>query len=144
MYYAFFGLKQPPFRITPDTDFFFEGGNRGAVLEAPTCAIMRGEGIVKVTGEVGSGKTMLCRVLQARLPPTVETVYLANPSVSPEEILHAIAFELQLPLAVLQPADCYPMTAAIIGIEILRACGKLEQAATRALHRADHLSHPFL
>ena len=34
MYYAFFGLKQPPFRITPDTDFFFEGGNRGAVLEA--------------------------------------------------------------------------------------------------------------
>jgi type II secretory pathway predicted ATPase ExeA/septal ring-binding cell division protein DamX len=99
MYYAFFGLKQPPFRITPDTDFFFEGGNRGAVLEALIYAIMRGEGIVKVTGEVGSGKTMLCRVLQARLPPTVETVYLANPSVSPEEILHAIAFELQLPLA---------------------------------------------
>ncbi len=99
MYYAFFGLKQPPFRITPDTDFFFEGGNRGAVLEALIYAILRGEGIVKVTGEVGSGKTMLCRVLQARLPPTVETVYLANPSVSPEEILHAIAFELQLPLA---------------------------------------------
>jgi DNA-binding SARP family transcriptional activator/tetratricopeptide (TPR) repeat protein len=38
--------------------------------------------------------------------------------------------ELQLPLAVLQPADCYPMTAAVIGIEILRACGKLEQAAS--------------
>ena len=98
MYYVFFGLKQPPFRITPDTDFFFEGGNRGAVLEALTYAITRGEGIVKVTGEVGSGKTMLCRVLQARLPPSVESVYLANPSVSPEEILHAIAFELQLPL----------------------------------------------
>ena len=96
MYYAFFGLKQPPFRITPDTDFFFEGGNRGAVLEALTYAITHGEGIVKVTGEVGSGKTMLCRVLQARLPASVETVYLANPSVSPEEILHAIAFELQL------------------------------------------------
>jgi type II secretory pathway predicted ATPase ExeA len=98
MYYAFFGLKQPPFRITPDTDFFFEGGNRGAVLEALTYAITHGEGIVKVTGEVGSGKTMLCRVLQARLPGSVETVYLANPSVSPEEILHAIAFELQLAL----------------------------------------------
>jgi type II secretory pathway predicted ATPase ExeA len=98
MYYAFFGLKQPPFRITPDTDFFFEGGNRGAVLEALIYAITRGEGIVKVTGEVGSGKTMLCRVLQSRLPPTVETVYLANPSVSPDEILHAIGFELQLPL----------------------------------------------
>jgi type II secretory pathway predicted ATPase ExeA len=98
MYYAFFGLKQPPFRITPDTDFFFEGGNRGAVLEALIYAITHGEGIVKVTGEVGSGKTMLCRVLQSRLPAGVETVYLANPSVSPDEILHAIGFELQLPI----------------------------------------------
>jgi type II secretory pathway predicted ATPase ExeA len=99
MYYTFFGLKQPPFKITPDTDFFFEGGNRGAVLEALIYAITHGEGIIKVTGEVGSGKTMLCRVLQARLPKSVETVYLANPSVSPEEILHAIAFELGLPIA---------------------------------------------
>ena len=99
MYYTFFGLTQPPFKITPDTDFFFEGGNRGAVLEALIYAISQGEGIIKVTGEVGAGKTMLCRVLQARLPKSVETVYLANPSVSPEEILHAIAFELQLPIA---------------------------------------------
>ncbi len=99
MYYDFFGLTQPPFKITPDTDVFFEGGNRGAILEALIYAITNGEGIIKVTGEVGSGKTMLCRVLQTRLPKNVETVYLANPSVSPEEILHAIAFELQLPIA---------------------------------------------
>jgi MSHA biogenesis protein MshM len=99
MYYAFFGLTQPPFKITPDTDVFFEGGNRGAILEALIYAITNGEGIIKVTGEVGSGKTMLCRVLQTRLPKNVETVYLANPNVSPEEILHAIAFELQLPIA---------------------------------------------
>jgi len=99
MYYAFFGLNQPPFKITPDTDVFFEGGNRGAILEALIYAISQGEGIIKVTGEVGSGKTMLCRMLQARLPGNVETVYLANPSVSPEEILLAIAFELQLGVA---------------------------------------------
>lgn len=99
MYYSFFGLNQPPFKITPDTEAFFEGGNRGAILEALIYAISHGEGIIKVTGEVGSGKTMLCRVLQTRLPENVENVYLANPSVSPEEILHAIAFELQLPLA---------------------------------------------
>src|SRR5579859_4917850 len=99
MYYAFFGLNQPPFKITPDTQVFFEGGNRGAILEALIYAITNGEGIIKVTGEVGSGKTMLCRVLQTRLPGNIETVYLANPSVSPEEILHAIAFELQLPIA---------------------------------------------
>lgn len=99
MYYKFFGLTHPPFKITPDTDVFFEGGNRGAILEALIYAISNGEGIIKVTGEVGSGKTMLCRVLQTRLPPNVETVYLANPNVSPDEILHAIAFELQLPIA---------------------------------------------
>src|SRR6185503_3339840 len=46
--------------------------------------------------EVGSGKTMLCHMLQARLPDHIDTVYIANPSVSPEEILHAIAYELQL------------------------------------------------
>jgi len=98
MYYDHFGLTQAPFKITPNTDFFFGGGNRGPILEALIYAITQGEGIVKVTGEVGSGKTMLCSMLQSRLPAHVETVYLANPSVSPEEILHAIAFELQLDL----------------------------------------------
>jgi type II secretory pathway predicted ATPase ExeA len=98
MYYAHFGLKQPPFKITPNTEFFFSGGNRGAILDALIYAVTSGEGIVKVVGEVGSGKTMLCRMLQTLLPENVESVYLANPSVAPEDILHAIAFELQLKL----------------------------------------------
>lgn len=96
MYYEHFGLSEAPFKITPNTDFFFGGGNRGPILEALIYAITQGEGIVKVSGEVGSGKTMLCSMLQSRLSANVETVYLANPSVSPQEILHAIAFELQL------------------------------------------------
>ena len=98
MYYAHFGLKQPPFKITPNTEFFFSGGNRGAILDALTYSIQSGEGIIKVVGEVGSGKTMLCRMLQTLLPEKVESVYLANPSVAPEDVLHAIAFELQLNL----------------------------------------------
>ena len=98
MYLDHFGLSEPPFRITPDTDFFFQGANRGATLEALAYAITHDEGIVKVTGEVGSGKTMLCRVLMERLPKNVETIYLANPSLSREEILYAIADELKLGL----------------------------------------------
>ena len=98
MYYAHFGLKQPPFKITPNTEFFFLGGNRGAILDALIYAVNSGEGIIKVVGEVGSGKTMLCRMLQVALPESVESIYLANPSLAPEEILHAIAFELQLVL----------------------------------------------
>ncbi|MGZ8258662.1 MAG: ExeA family protein [Methylotenera sp.] len=98
MYSPHFGLKEPPFKITPNTDFFFSGGNRGAVLDALVYAITNGEGIIKLVGEVGSGKTMLCRMLQTILPEKIESIYLANPSVAPEDVLQAIAFELQLKL----------------------------------------------
>jgi type II secretory pathway predicted ATPase ExeA len=94
MYLEHFGLREAPFRITPHTEFFFSGSNRGATLEALTYAITAGEGMVKVTGEVGSGKTMLCRVLMERLPASVETVYLAVPSLSRDEMLVAIAGDL--------------------------------------------------
>jgi type II secretory pathway predicted ATPase ExeA len=94
-----FGLSEPPFRITPHTDFFFEGADRGTTLEALIYAILHDEGIVKVSGEVGSGKTMLCRVLMERLPAHVETIYLATPSLARDEILYAIGVELDLKLS---------------------------------------------
>src|SRR5512134_493945 len=96
LYLEHFGLKEPPFRITPHTDFFFDGADRGATLEALLYAIQHEEGIVKVVGEVGSGKTLLCRVLIERLPKHVETIYLANPSFSRDEILYAVAEELKI------------------------------------------------
>jgi len=100
MYLDYFSLERHPFRITPDTSLFFSGGNqgRGVLLEAMLIAIESGEGILKVVGEVGSGKTMLCRMLEERLPETTEIVYLANPRLSPDEVLYAIAFELKLPV----------------------------------------------
>lgn len=98
MYLEHFGLRESPFRITPHTEFFFTGANRGATLEALIYAITHDEGIVKVSGEVGSGKTMLCRMLLERLPKNVDTVYLANPSLSRDEILFAIAEELGIKL----------------------------------------------
>jgi len=96
MYLEHFGLREAPFRITPHTEFFFSGANRGATLEALMYAITAGEGMVKVTGEVGSGKTMLCRVLMERLPGTVETIYLAVPSLTRDEMLAAIAGDLEI------------------------------------------------
>jgi len=94
LYLDHFGLAEPPFRITPHPEFFFDGADRGATLEALVYAILHDEGIVKVSGEIGSGKTMLCRVLMDRLPAEVQTVFLANPSYSRSEILNAIAEEL--------------------------------------------------
>ena len=99
MYEGHFGLARAPFRITPDPEFFFPGGNRGAVLQALLYAIARGEGIVKVVGEVGSGKTMLCRMLERELPSNCEIVYVVNPRLDPEVVLHAIATELGLTVA---------------------------------------------
>ncbi len=96
MYLEHFGLDRPPFKITPDTSMFYSGNKRGAALEALKYAITSGEGIIKVVGEVGSGKTMLCRMLEVELDSQVEIVYIANPSLSPENILHLIAFELKL------------------------------------------------
>jgi len=96
MYLEHFGLDQPPFRITPDTRVFYPGGERGAVLEALVWAVTSGEGIVKVVGEVGSGKTMLSRMLANRLPPQVDLVYLVNPGIGADDIVPAVAFELGL------------------------------------------------
>jgi len=99
MYEEYFGLKRPPFKITPDTSLFFGGGKRRDILAALVYAVHRGEGIVKVVGEVGSGKTMLCRMLQQELPASVEIIYIANPSVSAEDILFVMAHELALPIS---------------------------------------------
>ena len=98
MYLDYFSLDKPPFRITPDPSLFFPGGRggHGVILEALVYAITSGEGILKVVGEVGSGKTMLCRMLEERLPESVKIVYLANPSIAAPDIVYAIAFELGL------------------------------------------------
>lgn len=96
MYLEHFGLNEPPFRITPVTVFFFSGANRGEILDALIYSISEVEGIIKVSGEVGSGKTMLCRMLLEKLPEHIEAIYLANPSLTREEMLYAIADGLGL------------------------------------------------
>ncbi len=94
MYLDYFGLKEAPFRITPNTEYWYAGGQRGEMLAALLYAIGQGEGIIKVVGEVGSGKTMLCRKLVAQLPGNVDSVYLGNPSLSPDDMLAAILADL--------------------------------------------------
>lgn len=98
MYLDHYGLREAPFRLTPLTDFFFSGAQRGATADALIYAVLHDEGIVKVSGEVGAGKTMLCRVLIERLPAMVDSVYLANPSLAPDDLLQAVAAELGLAL----------------------------------------------
>lgn len=94
MYLEHFGLREAPFRITPQIEYFFAGARRGALLDALMFAVEHDEGIIVVTGEVGVGKTMLCRMLLDRLPDTTVTLYLTNPSLRPQELLETLALEL--------------------------------------------------
>lgn len=96
MYHEHFGLAQAPFRITPQTEYFYSGAQRGPLLEALLFAVNHDEGIVRVSGEVGTGKTMLCRMLIERLPSEALVIYLANPSLTPAELIATVAHELQL------------------------------------------------
>ncbi len=99
LYLAHFGLAEAPFAITPNPQFFYAGAGRGELLRALRCAVTSEEGIIVVTGEVGSGKTMLCRMLLADLPPEIDVVYLANPAFARDEIVGAIARDLGLEAA---------------------------------------------
>jgi MSHA biogenesis protein MshM len=100
VYFDYFGLKEAPFRITPNTEYWYAGGQRGEMLAALLYAIGQGEGIIKVVGEVGSGKTMLCRKLVAQLPETIDSVYLGNPTLEPDDMLAAILSDLgEIPAA---------------------------------------------
>jgi type II secretory pathway predicted ATPase ExeA len=94
VYLDYFGLKEAPFRITPNTEYWYAGGQRGEILAALAYAIAQGEGLIKVVGEVGSGKTMLCRMLAAKLPPHIDPVYLGNPTLAPDDMLAAILADL--------------------------------------------------
>ena len=97
-YLSYFGLREMPFGITPDTHFFFAGRASQEALNTLLVAIGNGEGFVKVTGEVGTGKTLLCRKLLASLQPRSVSAYIPNPSFGPKSLLIALADELALPL----------------------------------------------
>ncbi len=96
MYEQFFGLKEKPFSLTPDTEYFFRFSGHQEALNVLLVALRNGEGFVRVTGEVGTGKTLLCRQLLKILQNDCATAYLPNPLLTPLELYQAISHDLQL------------------------------------------------
>lgn len=98
-YLAHFGLTEAPFGLTPDTDFFFASPPHQEALNTLLYALENGEGFIKIVGAVGTGKTLLCRTLLARLPAHFHAVYLPNPALEPIGMLFAVAAELGFKLS---------------------------------------------
>lgn len=95
MYQEHFGLQELPFSITPDTGYFFSYGHYADALNTLLVALRSGEGFIKVTGEVGTGKTLLCRkLLNALDTDEFVTAYIPNPLVTPLGLVSAVADEL--------------------------------------------------
>ncbi|MDP2762759.1 MAG: AAA family ATPase [Sideroxyarcus sp.] len=119
MYLRHFGLREPPFSLTPDTSFFFACSNYQEGLNTLLVAARNGEGFIKITGEVGNGKTLLCRKFLATLNQGRQattligtqdqasasqagthfvTAYLPNPYLEPRSLLLALADEFRIEL----------------------------------------------
>lgn len=94
MYLQHFHLQQLPFAITPDTSFFFSSESSQEALNTLLVAARSGEGFIKITGEVGTGKTLLCRQLLQSLSPDFQTAYIPNPNLTPLGLLQELADEL--------------------------------------------------
>lgn len=99
MYLKHFGLSQTPFSLTPNTGFFFGLSPHVEALQVLQMALQTGEGFIKVTGEVGTGKTLICRKLINELPTGFHCAYLPNPYLTPAELRWAVANELGLKYA---------------------------------------------
>lgn len=98
MYAAHFGLRELPFGITPDTSFFFGSPRSQEALNTLLVAARSGEGFIKITGEVGTGKTLLCRKFMATLGEGFVTAYIPNPYLEPRALMLALADELEIAL----------------------------------------------
>jgi MSHA biogenesis protein MshM len=98
IYLPHFGLREPPFGITPDTSFYYICSSSQEALNTLLVAVANGEGFIKITGEVGTGKTLLCRKLLATLDDGWVSAYIPNPDLEPKTLLLALAEEMKVTL----------------------------------------------
>jgi len=97
MYNAFYGFRESPLNITPDPRFLFFGHGHREAFNHLLFGIRERKGFIQITGEVGAGKTTLCRALLERLGPTYRTALILNPCLTSNQLLRAILTELGLP-----------------------------------------------
>lgn len=95
-YINFFGLKEPPFSLTPDPNYFFPASAHVKVIEVFKYAFLKKEGFMILTGEPGLGKTLLINLILRNLPEDYEKLFLLTPTLSPYELIWSICEKLNL------------------------------------------------
>jgi MSHA biogenesis protein MshM len=96
MYLYHYGIKELPFTLTPNTSYFFGLPSHKEAIQVLLTTLKTGEGFIKVTGEVGTGKTLICRKLLNELPDHFVAAYIPNPYLTPTELRRAVASELNV------------------------------------------------
>jgi len=139
VYLDFYGLKEPPFNITPNPRYLFYSAKHREALNHLLYGIRERKGFVQLTGEVGAGKTTLCRALLEQLGNKFSTALILNPVLNPEQLIKAIAMEFGLTVAGLDQLE----TVAAINSFLLR---QMEQGRESVLiiDEAQNLSDQLL
>ncbi|BFM12066.1 AAA family ATPase [Simiduia litorea] len=104
MYTEFFSLQEKPFSLTPDTQFFFNKQSHRVALNTMLGAVQNNEGFIKIVGEVGTGKTLLCRKLLSLLDGKFKVIYIPNSYLTPNELKGLVADEIGAEFTVGMPA----------------------------------------
>lgn len=96
MYFEFYGLTEAPFNITPDPRFLFFTPRHREAFDHLIYGIKQRKGFIELTGDVGAGKTTLCRALLSRLEQTVQTAMVLNPCLTENQMMRAILSDFGL------------------------------------------------
>jgi general secretion pathway protein A len=97
MYNDFYGFREAPFNITPDPRFLFFSDRHREAFDHLLFGIRERKGFIQLTGEVGAGKTTLCRAVMESLGPTYKTALILNPRLTAAQLLRSVIIELGLP-----------------------------------------------
>ncbi|MGH0029100.1 MAG: ExeA family protein [Myxococcota bacterium] len=146
MYTAHYGLREKPFSLTPDPRYLFLSTSHREALAHVLYGIDQGEGFIAVTGEVGTGKTTLCRTLIDRLAAETELAYLFNPALDPDELLRAIAMEFGLAPTgtradLSQRLNAFLLAASRRGRRVLLIVDEAQNLSTETLEQMRLLSN---
>lgn len=151
MYLDFYGLKEAPFSITPDPRFVFLSERHRDALAHLLYGIGQGGsgGFVQLTGEVGTGKTTLCRLLLEQLPPDTRVALVLNPRLSPIELLETICEELKIDLtgrrgslkSLVDGLNAYLLDAYAQGLRVVLIIDEAQNLSTEALEQVRLLTN---